>query len=213
MNAPAKRSRFEPDPHGWYAEPAWVNDALFRDEPFLAPILDPACGFGRIVEAAERAGYEAAGSDVEPRWLAGPEWASTDAMRGTYRRADFLNPKEWPPFDPSQPLGLPYQHPGAIVSNPPFHQARAFVSRALAMAPKVAIIMPTVWINGAGTQRWLEGQPLYVVRPIAPRPSMLPGTQLLAGRRAGGGTKDYAWLIFLRGYRGQPSVRFLRQEP
>lgn len=207
MNAPVKRSRFEPDPHGHYAEESWIARRLFEVERFEGPILDPACGFGRVVEAAAAAGFEAYGSDIEARWQHGPEMAQTDEMRGSYMHADFLA-RDWPTADG---LKLGYWNPGAIVSNPPYHKAREFIDRALVVAPKVAMILPATFGHGTKPSRWLDSRPLYRVYTISPRPSMLPGTELLAGRKPGGGQKDYSLFLFLRGFEGAPTIHSLRR--
>lgn len=207
MNAPVKRSRFAPEPDGHYAEPGWLPRRLFEAERFDGPILDPACGFGRIVEAAAAAGFEAYGSDILPRWNHGAQMAETDEMRGRYLQADFFD-KAWPP---AHGLMLGFCEPGAIVSNPPFHRAREFIDLALLRAPKVAMILPATFGHGDEPSRWLDQRPLYRVYTIGPRPSMLPGSEILAGRKPGGGQKDYSIYVFLSGFHGDATVRSLRK--
>ena len=55
------------DPDDWYVEPGWTSARLFEREQFPEPILDPACGMGRIVESAHAKGYAIEGTDLVDR--------------------------------------------------------------------------------------------------------------------------------------------------
>ena len=50
--------------HGFYIEPQWCSERLFEVEKFNGAIWDPACGIGRVAEAARRAGYRAIATDM-----------------------------------------------------------------------------------------------------------------------------------------------------
>jgi len=166
-----------------YVEPSWVSERLFQEEKFTGSIYDPACGFGRILESAQKYGHHAYGCDI--------------AERGGgiyYRTQDFLKSTS---------------NHNNIVSNPPFDSYQDFAQHALVRADKkVALIMPTARLNAA---RWLEGTPLRRVWLLTPRPSMPPGSVILAGGKATGGKSDYCWLVFEHGYRGQPELKWLRR--
>ena len=56
--------------HDHYVEPLWCSQRLFAVEsfgPLGARVLDPACGWGRILRAAKDAGYTAIGNDIVDR--------------------------------------------------------------------------------------------------------------------------------------------------
>jgi hypothetical protein len=53
--------------HDFYVEPEWCSERLFAAKPFNGPVHDPACGLGRIVEAATKAGHLASRSDIVER--------------------------------------------------------------------------------------------------------------------------------------------------
>jgi hypothetical protein len=95
------------DPLDWYVEPSWLSERLFATVPFITEILDPACGCGRIVQAARRAHLSAMGADIVDRGLPGTIVS------------DFF---EW-----REPVGN-------IVCNPPFAVAEQFVAHALTIA-------------------------------------------------------------------------------
>jgi beta-xylosidase len=74
---------------------------------------------------------------------------------------------------------------------------------------KVALLLPATWHLGDKRSRWLETTPLRRIWCLTPRPSMPPGAVILAGETPGGGTQDFAWYVWLRGYDGiDPSLFF-----
>jgi hypothetical protein len=167
-------------------EPDWVNDALFASESFIGPIVDPACGLGRIVSAAIRAGHHPHGTDIVKR------------SPMCDHAADFID---------DRPHGV-----ANIVSNPPYGRAQEFAALALRTAArKVALLVPSGFLFGRERSRWLEQTPLRKVWIIVPRPSMPPGELIVAGMKPGGGRVDYCWLVWERGYEGEPVIGWLRK--
>jgi hypothetical protein len=181
----------------WYVEPEWVSERLFHVETFHGTICDPACGSGNIVAAARRSGHTAYGSDVVRR----------SELCGAV--LDWLAPSEDDKF---------WGHDN-VVSNPPFKLCddrktgtHPFVDRCLSRARhKVALLLPSNWIQGDARSRWLEKSGLRCVYFLSPRPSMPPGQVIEAGLKPGNGTTDYAWFVWLRGYDGAPEIRWLRR--
>lgn len=185
-------------PDDWYVEQPWVSLRLFEQEHFCGQICDPACGSGNIVRSARAHGFVTEGFDLVRR--------SGECSR----EMDWLAPP--PPgfsmFD-------------NIVCNPPFKhcddrktKTHPFVERCLERARcKVALLLPSNWIQGDQRSRWLERSPLYRVWYISPRPSMPPGPAVAAGLKPGNGTTDYAWFIWLKGYEGEPKAKWLRRSP
>lgn len=178
---------WERDPDNFYIEPEWCSSRLFDEEVFVHFVHDPACGTGRIVDAALGHGLWATGSDIVSR-VEGENIAVKS----------FLEDKHI------------YDN---IVSNPPFGKdSQAFIEHALSHSiAKVAMLMPTVWMNSKKRGEWLETTPLKRVWLLSPRPSMPPGKLVLEGLKAGGGTVDYSWFVWEHGHKGPPELRFLRK--
>jgi hypothetical protein len=176
------------DPHDFYVEPEWCSERLFRIERFEGTIYDPACGLGRIVQSAFKSGFPAFGTDLVVR---NPQLCRS--------AVDFLT------------LDMKAMN---IISNPPFGIAEKFVEHALRLATrKVAMLLPSIWLQGDKRSRWLETTSLARVLLIAPRPSMPPGAVILAGEPVGGGTTDFSWYVWDRAHKGAPTVGWLRREP
>jgi hypothetical protein len=180
---------FAPDPHGHYVEPHWCGRRLLDAESFDPVILDPCCGWGRILEAALAAGHRALGSDIIDRGAA----ARVPGVE--FRVADFLR---------DSPIAQP---PFSIVGNPPFDQLQEFVERALTLRVcKFAFI----WrLERLAAARWLRATPLARVYLLNPRPSMPPGHHIESGGYVGGDSHDYCWLTFEHGYTGRPEMLWL----
>lgn len=167
-----------------YVEPRWVSQRLFDVERFTGEVIDPACGFGHIVDSARDHHHCAGGRDIVDRGFA-----------GTIVQ-DF--------FDSTEAVCN-------IVCNPPFDQASAFVLKALGLIRyRAAIVFPTARLNAAHT--WLRDTPLEKVWLLRPRPSMPPGGVIAQGGRANGGRVDYCWLVFSKGYAGEPTIGWLHRD-
>lgn len=177
----------EKDEH--YVEPLWTSRRLFEVERFDGPVYDPCCGLGNILTSALAAGLAVDGRDVVDR--------GCEHMSGIQ---DFLTAV--------RPVAN-------IATNPPFDLIEEFALHALSLAErKVAMVCPTRRLNAAG--RWLSRTPLYRVWMLTPRPSMPPGPEYLRlkalGKEPSGGTMDFAWLVWLRGYEGAPSINWLHRD-
>jgi hypothetical protein len=193
---------FPRDDHDHYVEPEWVSERLFEEEEFDGPILDPACGWGRILRSADKCGFKIMGSDVVDRKPDIPE----------FRHLDFVATQE-------QAIYRWWAQAGSIVCNPPFELIKEFTHRACVImrgdqslksnVTKVAMICLVRRLPAAS---WLKELPLCKVLMMTPRPSMPTAAHILVGGKVGGGQQDFAWLIFKRGYRGHASIGWLRRE-
>jgi hypothetical protein len=176
---------WDKEPDGFYVEPSWVGERLFEVEKFDGTIWDPACGTGRVAEAARRAGYPTIATDIVDRGY--PHFDG---------QIDFFNCERMPAAN--------------ICCNPPFNVCDRFVRRALELVTgKVAMIWLARRLNAA---RWLQDTPLARVYLLTPRPSMPPGHVILAGEKPGGGTQDFCWLTFSRDHKGPPELRWLHRD-
>jgi len=183
----------------WYVEPKWVSERLFDVEDFGGLIVDPCAGGGNIISAALSKGLDAQGYDLRDR-------GGSSVLSGY----DFIS-------------GEGYLHGSSpfpnIVSNPPYGRhisgrriEEIFIERALKWSRgKVAVFLETKWANAEKRGAWLETLPLYREYRLGPRPSCPPGEYLLEGNKAGGGTKDYSWFVFLKGFQGSPTLHWLRR--
>lgn len=196
---------FDRAEHEWYVDPPSVSAALFDVEPFEGWITDPCAGMGNIVRMAARAGHRARGSDIAPR----PEHFLTMPFALTHEPTDFFGHDFWK---------IPHEN---IVSNPPYgpplrkwayRQEEEFILRALHIATKkVAVVLRLGWM--APRIDWLRKNGCTRILVLSPRPSMLPGQNIVAGETPGGGAVDYAWYIFQRGRVMAPTLHVAQRNP
>jgi len=188
---------FERDADGHYVEPLWCSARLFEVESFGARgahILDPACGWARILQAAKEAGYSAVGSDVVDR--RGEQFAFAHFQ---FSVCNFLK-------------NSPVRSAWSIVCNPPFDHVEEFCQHALEIAIfKAAMLMPLRRLPAA---HWLERLPLETTWLLAPRPSMPPASYIADGKKPGGGREDFCWLIFNKqaAIGREPTLRWLHRD-
>jgi hypothetical protein len=179
---------FAKDKHEHYVEPAWVSRRLFQVEKFTSLVYDPACGWGTILKEARAAGYKVYGTDIINR---------RRHRLPTFRKYDFL-------------ARCDAIAGSSVVCNPPFDHVQEFCQHALELgAPKVAMIMLLRRLPAA---HWLQKLPLRRTYFLCPRPSMPPGNWIAAGNKPGGGTQDFVWAIFERGYTGKPELAWLHRD-
>jgi hypothetical protein len=181
---------FDKERRGHYVEPSWVSRRLFEVENFVPgeTIYDPACGWGTILKEANAAGHAIRGSDIIDRKRHG--------LGELFSKHDFLTHCE--------------RIRGSVVCNPPFDHVQEFCQRALDMgAGKVAMICLIRRLNAA---HWLRSMPLESVWLLTPRPSMPPGSWIAKGNKPGGGTQDFCWLVFRRGYDAEPMIGWLHRD-
>lgn len=175
----------------WYVETRQCVDQLLDRVPFPGISWDPACGMGTTVMAARARGYVVLASDLVDR-------GCPDSHFGL----DFLN---------GSPILASVDN---IFCNPPFGRgitAMAFLERALGLATnKVAMILPLPYLASIRRNPFYQRAPLQQILVCSERPSMPPGELLVSGQiEAKGGTEDYMWLVFERGWRGGATTGWL----
>jgi hypothetical protein len=171
----------------FYIEPAWTDRRLFEVEFWghsNESVHDPACGIGTVVHAAREQGLKASGADIVDR---GAGFPVRDFLASSIELHD------------------------NIVTNPPYGLFREFTEAALRRVRyTVCLLVPVARLNAA---RWLADiDCLRCIWLLTPRPSMPPGEVVQSGGKVGGGKADYCWLVFDKGYRGEPFLQWMHRD-
>lgn len=193
---------WEREADNWYVEPTWVTHKLCEVERFEGRTVDPFAGMGNVIAGALEAGVSIEGFDLRDRGYAGIRTG-----------LDFFG--EWlPGYWPAQ----------NIITNPPYgpvpkedrvpHLRDRIEERAVELAlsrvtSKAAFFLDAKWLNSARRGAWVSTLPLYRVYKVGPRPSCPPGHVVEAGEKAGNGTTDFAWHVFLKGFEGAPTLHWI----
>jgi hypothetical protein len=164
-------------------EPPWATRLLLDNFAFADPIHDPCCGSGRIPKVCHEYGHhDATGSDLVYRGF---------GQGGI----DFF--EDWTPRE-----SLIFNVPSGKNKDPGL--ATRFVMHALAVAQSVAVIVPTPFLCGDERRSIMfRPHPPEFLMPVVPRASMRPGN---VGMKEKGGTIDYVWIIWRKGYAGPAKI-------
>jgi hypothetical protein len=169
----------------FYRTPIEATRALIAIEGDRLPlhIWEPACGDGAIAEPLEETGRSVYASDI--------------VARGYGCVADFLLTNE-------DDIGCQT----AVVTNPPFSAAQEFVDKAFSFESihYCALLLRLAFLESQKRKAWFEANPPARVHVSSRRLPMMH-------RENWAGTKStsavpYAWFIFLRGYDGDPAIRW-----
>jgi len=179
----------------FYRTPDWVVRALLESEPLHGPILEPACGDGSIISQILESGV------CRPELLVGVEIHRARAESAAANRwgsrvvwGNFLEGLDcWQHIEP---------RPCAIITNPPYRHAAAFIRRSLEVVQpggKVCMLLRLNFLGSSRKRLDVVGADSGLSRVIvlAKRPSF-----------TGTGTDacEYAWMIWIKGYRGDPRI-------
>ena len=117
--------------------------------PVGSRVLEPACAEGQMVRPMREFGYEVDGFDLRP------------GVGGGGGGVDFLDPNnEFEGYD-------------AVITNPPFSAAEAFIIRALEIAPVVVMLLKAQYWNTKNRKKlFRETRPLWELN-LTWRPAFL----------------------------------------
>lgn len=168
-----RHSEFARDANDWYVEPGWCVDRLL-DRYHLTEIHDPCCGGGTIVDAAQKRGILATGSDI------------VDRASGRFQIADFRDRN---------------LSEANIVTNPPFVIAADIVRHALSVVRTggiVAVVAQAKFLFSQSRNPVFDSPLMERVIAFSKRPSMPPGKMLaeLGEACRGGGSIDFVWCVW-----------------
>jgi len=164
-----------------YETPGCAVRALLRVENLPPRLWEPACCRGAIVNVLRAAGHEVIGSDL----------VDYGDPTHFYHR-DFLLEHKLP--DGCQ----------AIVTNPPYKLAEAFVQHALHLCPRVVMLLRLAFLESERRRDILENRGLARVHVFRNRLPMMHRDQW-QGPKASSAT-PFAWYCWDRAHTGLPTI-------
>lgn len=191
LNTGNKRAPLADRGDDLYQSPPEAVRALMRAERLPHRIWEPACGPGAIVRVLRDAGHEVVATD-----LVDYQWPGQN-----FTGWDFLIPRPAPAVD-------------AIVTNPPFKLAQAFVERSIELAPLVVMLLRLAFIESERRSPILDGGKLARVHVFRNRLPMM--------HREGRGKEvakvnsqaiAFAWFVWDRDHTGPTELRRISWEP
>jgi hypothetical protein len=171
-----------------YETPPEAVHALMRAERLPHHLWEPACGPGAIVRVLRGAGHKVLASDLVDYESPDQDWT----------RRDFL-------METQRPAGVE-----AIVTNPPFKLAPAFVERGLELVPRVYMLLRLAFLESNARRSILDNGTLARVHVFRKRLPMMHRAGW-EGRKANSGIA-FAWFIWDRHHNGPTELRRLSWE-
>lgn len=163
----------------FYPTPVDATTALLDRIKFTHLVLEPACGDGAISKVLQSRGYYVASYDLVDHGY---------GITGV----NFLTSKMW--------TG------NAIITNPPYRLAEAFLRHALDLRPeKIALLLKLQFLEGQKRAPFLESTPLEWVLVFRRRLAMSRNNEPLKH----GGMISFAWFIWSQGYTGCPKIDWI----
>lgn len=168
----------------YYATPPRAVELLLEQEKFSECIWEPACGGGHIVETLRKHGYMVYASDIVDR-----------GYEGTSIK-DFLEERQINKFD--------------IVTNPPYKFAKEFIEHALNISAdgvKVAMLLKIQFLEGAARRELFKKHPPKTIYVFSRRITCAKNGDFETYK--GMNAVCYAWFIWLRGFTGNPVIKWI----
>lgn len=129
----------------FYPTPWAATEAMRRALDLPRAIWEPACGDGALARVLSQNGHIVTCSDINPQ------------MDGA-AKIDFVGS--------DRPIKVRATGGFAIVTNPPFSLAEAFIRRALSITPKVALLLKANYWNAASRLALFAEHPPSRVMPL-----------------------------------------------
>ena len=169
--------------HDLYQTAPEATLALLEAERLPHRIWEPACGPGAIVRVLRAAGHNVLATDLV-------DYESPDQDHGGF---DFLLPFDMP------------EQVDAIVTNPPFKLAQEFVTKALAIAPLVAMLLRLTFLESERRRPILDFGNLARVHVFRNRLPMMHRDGWTGPKATS--TVAYAWFVWERDHVGPAELR------
>lgn len=183
-----KRAPLSERKNDLYETPAVAVESLLRVENIPGCVWEPACGPGSIVRVLRGAGRTVYATDLV-------DYASPDQDESGW---DFL-------LERQMPIGAQ-----AIVTNPPFKNAEAFVAKALELSPIVVMLLRLAFLESEKRRGILDNGKLARVHVYRKRLPMMHRAEW-EGRKANSGMA-FAWFVWDAAHKGPTELRRLSWE-
>ena len=170
-----------------YETPPVAVRALLKAERVPNRVWEPACGPGAIVGVLRNAGFSVLATDLV-------DYGCPDSQSGI----DFL-------FEQKPPNEI-----SAIVTNPPYKLANEFVSKALDLAPYVAMLLRLAFIESERRRPILDGGNLARVLVFRNRLPMMHRHGWEENKNSN--AMAFAWFIWERNHIGPTTLNRISWE-
>ena len=169
----------------YYATEPKAIHKLCAVEQFTDTVWECACGGGHMVQALRENGYKVYATDIVNRWVVIDE--VKDFLAARHSSID-------------------------IITNPPYRYAKEFVEHALDIVDegrKVAMFLKLTFLESKSRRTLFEKYPPKRIWVFSERVQCAKNGDFETYKQGVGTAVAYAWYIWEKGYKGQPTVGWI----
>jgi len=178
----------EREVNDYYATDPEALRTLLRYEKFNRYIWECACGGGHLSEVLMEKGYDVKSSDIIDRGFA---WTQI---------IDFLKVSRY---------DIRNDFSRDIITNPPYKYAKEFVEHALDISMdsiKIAMFLKLTFLEGQARRKLFEKYPPKTIYVFSNRVKCAKNGEF---ENVSSSAVAYAWFIWEKGFKGNPTVKWL----
>jgi hypothetical protein len=168
----------------YYATDPLAATMLMSLEELNHNIYEPSCGEGHLSKVFELAGHNVYSTDLIDRGY---------GIGGI----DFLKRTE--SFD------------GDIITNPPYKYAKEFIEKALEITndgSKVIMFLKLQFLESKGRKKLFTENPPKTIYVSSSRITCAKNGDFIAMKDGGGSAVCYAWYVWIKGYKGDTTLKW-----
>lgn len=180
----AAMAKWARKPADLYPTPADCTYSLLPHIQHLLPaeavVLEPACADGQMVNPLQEFGFDVDGYDLRPEVLGGVGGVDfLDKSNGMFGNRDY----------------------DAVITNPPFSAAEAFIRRAIELAPVAVMLLKAQYWNTKNRRKLFRETKPCMELNLTWRPAFLEK------ERGKSPLMDCMWVVWVRGHEGDCITR------
>ena len=173
----------------YYATEPKAVEMLLQQEDFSQFIWEPACGEGHISEVLLKNGFDVLSTDIVNR-----------GYKGQRIEIDFLKANLFSDLS---------ENCMDIITNPPYSQAKEFIQKALDISTpetKIAMFLKLTFLEGQARRKLFEENPPKIVYVFSKRVKCAKNGNF---ENISSSAVAYAWFIWVKGFKGEPVIRWI----
>ena len=176
-----KQGKVRADKDLYTTDPVAIHK-LLNAEKFSSHVYEPCAGLGHISNVLKEYGYNVTSADIVQRSF------PLDKVEDFLQRTELIK--------------------GDVITNPPYVYALEFVQKALSLVAdnaRVAMLLRIQFLEGIARGEFFKTYPPKTVYVFSRRVQCLRNGE----RQERGSAMCFCWFIWQKGYKGEPSIKWL----
>ena len=174
----------ERENNDYYATDPLAAELLLELELLNDNIYEPSCGEGHLSKVFEKAGHNVYSTDLIDR---GYGEGGIDFLKRTNKFS------------------------GDIITNPPYKYAKEFVEKALELVydgDKVIMFLKLQFLEGKARKVFFKNNPPKTIWVSSSRITCAKNADFKTMKEGGGSAVCYCWYVWVKGYKGETTIKW-----